>query len=136
MNWKLIIQLSVFGLIMAIATVSLIPQTFEPLFWLVIFGFCAWVIAQACPGKYFLHGFLVSMANCVWITGVHLIFFDSYTNHHPDMAAMGDKMPPGMGIHPRVLMLVFGPVVGAVSGLILGLFAFIASKIVKKKPVS
>jgi len=30
------------------------------------------------------------------------------------------------------MMLIVGPVIGVVSGLVLGLFAFIASKLVKK----
>ena len=67
MNWKIIFQLSIFGLIMALGTVQLIPERIEPFFWLAIFAFCAWVIAKVCSGKYFLHGFLVSMVNSVWV---------------------------------------------------------------------
>ena len=37
--------------------------------------------------------------------------------------------PPGM--NPRVIMIVAGPIVGAVMGVIAGLFAVIASKILK-----
>ena len=102
MNWKIIFQLSVFGLIMAFATVSLIPENIEPAFWLVIFIFCAYVIAKVCPGKYFLHGFLVSMVNCVWITAAHCYFYNSYTAHHPQMTTMYT------GAHPRRMMLLIG----------------------------
>ena len=35
---------------------------------------------------------------------------------------------------PRLVMLMMGPVGGIVSGLILGLFAWIAGKIVKPAP--
>jgi hypothetical protein len=132
MNWKIIIQLSLFGLIMAFGTLALIPQNVEPLFWLIIFGFCALVIAKVCPGKYFLHGFLVSMVNCIWITGVHIYFYQTYVNHHPAMTGIGQSMPSSFSIHPRLTMLIFGPVFGILSGIILGLFALIASKIVKK----
>jgi hypothetical protein len=129
MNWKLIFQLSIFGLIMAFATISLVPENIEWAFWLVIFVFCAYTIAKAAPGKYFLHGFLVSMVNCVWITGAHGFFYASYTANHPQMAAMYT------GNHPRLMMLVYGPVAGAIFGIILGLFAFVASKILKKTAV-
>ncbi len=37
MNWKLILQLSMFGLAMSVATVYLIPSKIEPAFWLPIF---------------------------------------------------------------------------------------------------
>ena len=130
MNWKLIFQLSVFGLIMAFATVSLIPEKVEPVFWLVIFVFCAWVIAKACNGKYFLHGFLVSLVNCVWVVAAHIYFFQTYMAHHPMAASM---TPPGpLAAHPRLAMVIFGPVYGIAFGIILGLFAFVASKIIKK----
>ena len=132
MNWKLIFQLSVFGLIMAFATLSLVPTSLEWVFWLVIFIFCAYTIAKVCTGKYFLHGFLVSMVNCVWITAVHGFCFTYYTQHHPEMTSMSTNMPNYLATHPRQMMLIFGPIAGAISGLILGLFSFIASKIVKK----
>jgi uncharacterized membrane protein len=35
--------------------------------------------------------------------------------------------------HPRLMMLITGPIIGLISGVVLGLFSFIASKIIKKK---
>ncbi len=128
MNWKLILQLSLFGLAMAIGTVYFIPSDIEPVFWLVIFLVCAFLIAKNCSEKYFLTGLLVSLANCVWITSAHIIFFNDYALNHPEEMAM---TPEGMS--PRLMMLVMGPVVGAVSGVVLGLFSLVASKILKKK---
>lgn len=129
MNTKLILQLSLLGLAMAILTIWL-PSSIEPLFWIVIFVFCAYMIARKCTSKYFLHGFLVSLVNCVWITSIHIIASETYLANHPQEAAMMSTMP--MPDSPRLMMLMTGPVVGIISGLVLGLFAFIASKIVKK----
>ncbi len=127
MNWKLIFLLSMFGLAMAIATVFAIPPKIEPLFWLAIFLVCAALIARRAPGKFFLHGLCVSLVNCLWITSAHVLFFDTYAAGHPEeMARSANAFLP-----PRMLMLVIGPVIGIVSGLVLGLFAFVASKIVK-----
>ncbi len=131
MNKKLIFQLSLFGLAMAIATVYFIPSNIEPLFWLVIFIVCAYIIAKQCTGKYFLHGLFVSLVNAVWITAAHIILFDSYIANHAEEATMMTRMP--MPDAPRLMILMTGPVVGLISGLVLGLFAFIASKIIKKK---
>jgi len=133
MNWKLIFQLSVFGLIMAFATISLIPEKIEFVFWLVILVFCSYVIAKVCTGSYFLHGFLVSLVNCVWITTVQLIFYTSYIAHHPDMAKSYESIPAPLNVHPHWCMAISDVIIGIISGLVLGLFAFIASKIVKKK---
>jgi hypothetical protein len=133
MNWKLIFQLSIFGLVMAFATVSLIPTRIEPACWLLIFVICAWLIARTAPGSYFWHGFLVSMVNSVWITAVHAFFYGRYINHHPDMVEMSAKIP-FLSDHGRRQMIVMGPIFGVVFGLIQGLFAFLASKGVKRQP--
>lgn len=130
MNWKLIFGLSLFGLAMAVATVFVIPSNIEPIFWLAIFILCAYFIAKNAGGKYFLHGFVLSLANCVWITAAHVLLFSTYIVNHPAEAAMSQQMP--MPEHPRMMMLVMGPVIGIVFGIILGLFCWAASKMVKK----
>jgi hypothetical protein len=130
MNWKLIFRLSLFGLAMAFATISLIPENIEFVFWIVIFVLCAYLIVKNCEGKYFLHGFLVCLVNCVWITGVHLIFRQTYVANHPAMVSMGSNML--LAQYPRRQMLLLGPLFGAASGVILGLFAFVAGKLIKK----
>jgi hypothetical protein len=130
MNWKLIFQLSLFGLIMAFGTISLIPDKIEPLFWLVIFIVVAYLIAKTCTKKFFLYGFLVSMFNRVWIMAAHVLFYHPYAAHHPEMVNMFP--PSALSNHPRVLMLLVGPFMGAIFGLFQGLFAFIASKMVKR----
>src|SRR5262245_56119171 len=123
LNWKLIIRLSAFGLAMAIGTVWWIPSSIEPLLWLGIFVYCAYMVTQQAPGKYFLHGFLISLANCVWVTSAHVIFFSAYAANHPKEIEMNTMMPT----HPRLMMLIMGPLIGIVSGLVLGLFCFIAA---------
>jgi hypothetical protein len=130
MKWKLIFLLSLFGLAMGFATVFFIHTRIEPLFWLGIFIICAYLIAKYCTGQYFLHGFLVSIVNSFWITAVHIIFFHQYMGFHPMMAQKMSEMP--LAYHPLRQMAVTGPLIGILSGLVLGLFAFLASRILKK----
>jgi hypothetical protein len=127
MNWKLIFQLSLFGLAMAILTVFVISATVEPIFWGVIFVACAFQIAARAPRWFFLHGFLVSLVNGVWITVVHVLLFNQYIMRHPDEAQMMADLHLSMS--PRALMAVMGPIIAILSGLILGLFSFIAGRI-------
>ena len=127
MNWKLIVQLSLFGLAMGIATVFVIPSKIEPWLWLGIFLVCAYIIGQRCSGKYFAHGFMVSLLNSVWISAAHILLFDQYLAHHPEQAAMMESMP--LSGSPRLMMALMGPVIGVVSGLVLGLFAAVAGKL-------
>ncbi len=127
----MIILLSLFGLAMAVATVFVISSKIEPWFWLVIFIVCAWAIAARAPGKFFLHGFLVGIANSVWVTAAHVLLYDPYIAHHPREAQMMANGP--MAQHPRLMMAIVGPIVGILSGLVLGLFAWIASKLVRSR---
>ena len=132
MNWKLILQLSLLGLVMGVTTVFFIPSAVEPLFWLVIFVFTAYVIASRAPGKHFQHGLLVGIANSVWVTGSHVLLFERYVSHHPREAAMMASMP--LPDHPRLMMVLVGAAIGVVSGAIIGLFAVVAAKLVGPRP--
>ena len=129
MNWKLIFQLSLFGLAMGIATVFVIPSSIEPAVWIVIFLVCAYIIAKNCLDKHFLHGLMVSIVNSVWITAAHILFFQQYLANHPREAGMMSSMP--LPDSPRLMMALMGPLFGVFSGLVLGLFAFVAGKLVK-----
>jgi hypothetical protein len=134
MNWKLIFLLSLFGLAMGFATIYVVPSHIEPFFWLIIFIICAYLIAKYAPGKYFLHGLLVSIVNSIWITAAHVLLFYQYIVAHPEHLQMVATMPPALAEHPRRVMLLIGPMAGIASGIILGLFAWLASKIVKRSP--
>jgi hypothetical protein len=111
---------------MGIGSVFFIPAKIEPLFWLVIFAYCAYVIAKRCARQHFLHGLCVSLVNSVWITTAHVAFFDTYLARHVREGAMAASMSS-----PRLMMALMGPVVGLASGLVLGLFALVASRFVK-----
>ena len=129
MDWKLIFQLSLFGLAMAIATVFLIPSNIEPVFWLVIFLICAYVIAKGRATGRFVHGVILGLVNSVWITAVHILLFDRYLAGHAQEAAMMKSMP--LPDSPRLMMVIVGPVVGLISGIVIGLLALGAGKLVK-----
>jgi hypothetical protein len=129
-NWKVIFQMSLFGLAMGIATVFLIPSSIEPLFWLGIFGITAYFIASRCSGRYLVHGLLVGVANSVWITASHILLFDRYIANHPQEAAMMSSMP--LPDSPRLMMALVGPVIGVVSGLVIGALAVLAARMVAR----
>jgi hypothetical protein len=133
MNWKLIFQLSLFGLAMGIATVFVIPSKIEPAFWLVIFLICAYVIAKRSQGKLFLHGLLLGLANSVWITAAHVLLFDAYVARHAQEAAMIQSSP--LSVPPRMMMTIVGPLIGLISGVILGLFTLAAGRLFKSTTI-
>jgi hypothetical protein len=74
---------------------------------------------------------MVGIVNSIWITASHVLLFDQYIARHPQEASMMKSMP--LPDSPRVMMLLTGPVIGVISGLVLGLFAFIASRLVRRR---
>jgi uncharacterized membrane protein len=130
MNWKLILLLSVFGVVMGVISLFGWTQGIEPLLWLAIFILYAWWIARNCERLYFLHGLLVSVLNGIWISIIHAAFYSLYVKNNPQVVGAFKSLPPTLD--PRVLMLIIGPIVGAITGLVAGLFAYIAARILKK----
>jgi len=130
MNAKLILQLSLFGLAMGLGTVFFIPSAVEPICWLLVFIVCAYFIGKRAPRLHFLHGLLLGLANSVWVTASHILFVDRYLTTHAREAAMMASSP-NFG-SPRLMMLVVGPVVGIISGIVIGVLAWIAGKIFKQ----
>jgi len=134
MNWKLIFTLSLFGLAMGLATVFVIPSSVEPVFWLVIFLVCAYVIAKLSKVRPFLHGLLLGLVNSIWITLSHIVFFGPYLATHPQEAQMMQTMP--LPNAPQLMMAMTGPVVGLVTGFIIGILSLIAWRLVRRQNIS
>jgi hypothetical protein len=128
MNAKLVLTLSMFGLAMAFATVFVIPANFEPAFWFPIFLICAYVIARRTDQR-FANGLLLGLTNSIWITAVHILFAGRYVIAHPSEAELMKSLP--LTDSPRLMMALTGPFVGIISGLVIGLFAVIAGKLMK-----
>ncbi|HEY5084261.1 MAG TPA: hypothetical protein VII48_07070, partial [Rhizomicrobium sp.] len=92
-NWPLIFCLSLFGLAMGVGTVFFISSGIEPFLWIAIFLISAYCIARQCAHHRFLHGLIVGVANSVWITATHIVFFTFYMGAHAREAAMMHSMP-------------------------------------------
>jgi LytS/YehU family sensor histidine kinase len=128
MNWKLICVLSLIAIPMGFATVYYIPYNLATVIWLVIFIACAFIIARFSSRNFFLHGVIVSVFDAIWITAIHFLFFDAYLKLNPQQAAIPDVTPQQL----RYLGLIFGPLIGMLCGVLLGLFSRVAAKILKK----
>ena len=87
------------------------------------------MIVRWAPGQLFLHGFVLGLLNCVWVTGAHFILYDTYMANHPQVSEMMKNSPIDM----RTMQLIVGPIVGAVSGVIIGLITLLVGAIVGKK---
>src|ERR1043166_3953257 len=113
MNKQLIFRVSLLGLLMAVITLF-ISGGIERVLWLLLLILSAYLIAKNAGGKYFLHGFLTSLVNCVWVTGVHILFLNTYIQSHAEDFAKMSAMP--FSSHPRLMMLIVGPIIGIITG--------------------
>jgi hypothetical protein len=134
MNWKLILQLSLFGLAMGVATVFVVPSTIEPIFWLFIWVVCAYLIAKGTRDLRYLHGLLVGLANSVWIIAAHVLLYDAYAARHAKEVAMTQSISGA--VPQRVLVALLGIPAGFVSGILIGLFALVAGKLIARPAIT
>jgi len=131
MKWSLIFILSLFGFLMAIATVFLIPTSIEVFFWIPIFLVYAYIIARNAEGDYFLHGLFLGIANSLWISLMHALLFTKYIFNNGTVSETLAKLPK-LG-SPRLMLIIYGPIIGVIAGIILGLLCLGASKIVESE---
>jgi hypothetical protein len=116
---------------MGVLTSFVVTSEVEMYVWIPIMLIIAYFVAKQASGKYFLHGFLTSVLSGFWLLLVHALLWDNfYALNKVSMDADFAGMPQGFSM--KVIMLAVTPFVGAFFGLIQGLLAFLASKIVKK----
>ena len=65
------------------------------------------------------------------VTSAHVLFFNRYIANHPREAAMMSSMP--LPNSPRIMMTLVGPVIGVVSGAIIGLLALVFARFVSPR---
>src|SRR5579864_4970540 len=132
MRWTLIFLLSLFGLAMAAVTVgAIVPSNVAQILWLPIFLTTAYIIAVRSGGRFFMHGLAVGIVNSFWITVIHGLFVETFMVNNPQEASMLASMP--MPHRPRLMMALVGPIVGVVSGAIIGVLAALAAWILGRR---
>jgi len=129
MNWKLILTLSVFGVLMGIASVFGLTKGIEPLLWLVIWIFCAFWVTRQMKTKLFQHGFMVGLTTGLIALLIQVALFSTYAANNPEI----NRDVPG-GWSARTLFLILSPFISVISGLVLGLLCWATGKIFKQSP--
>jgi uncharacterized membrane protein YGL010W len=130
MNWRLILSLSAFGLIMGIASVLGWTKGIEGVLWGIIQLFCAVWIARRVAEKHFYHGLTVGLISGTVAPLIQFILFPIYVSNNPEFMESFTQAPAP--VSPRYFPLVLAPLIGSASGLVLGLLAWAVGKIFKK----
>ena len=131
MDRRLIAMLSVAGVVMGVASVLGWTQHREGVLWLVIAIASAFVIAREAPRAFFLHGFWTGLFAGIASTLIQCALYSTYLANNPDSAAQIQTMPATW--NPRVMLLIFAPLLGLANGVVIGLLSWVASRMIKRR---
>jgi hypothetical protein len=136
MNWRLVLLLSLLGIAMTVPAVLgwLTESWMEYGAWAVVAVFTALVLAARGSGN-FRHGFMAGALMGVWQHLLVFLLWDMYIQHNPEFAATLAEDNPFKGIDPRYGMLIAMPVISIMYGLLTGLLAWLAGRMVRGKPL-
>lgn len=127
MNWKLILPLSGFGVLMGALSVLGYTQGIEGWLWLAISVFCAGWMGTQLAERRFRHGFLVGLIAAAVASAIQALFFSTYLANNPEFMRAAAALPPGFPLIAIPLIAI--PVGGLLSGVVLGLLTLLAGKL-------
>lgn len=117
MNWFIILLFSLFGIVMGALAVKGYTQKIEPFLWLCFGIVVALVLSRNIDHKPFLHGLFIGLAWGIANGLIQSAFFDRYLSNNPSIQQNFDKVT---FIKARYFPLLTGPVIGLITGLVLG----------------
>jgi len=126
MNWTIILLLSSFGLVMGLLSIKGYIQKLEPFLWILFGIITSLVLSNNIDNKTFLHALLIGLFWGVLNGITQSAFFDQYLANN---ANLQERFKQSTFIQPRYLVLVTGPVIGLITGLVLGGLTLLLKKI-------
>jgi len=130
MNWRLILFLSLLGIVLGIASVFGFTSGREWLAWLIIGVYSAWKFASRSREELFLHGFYLGIFIGCFSSVIQALFVTTYLANNPQMVEAVDALPHGL--HPAAVVLIMGPIIGTVTGVVFGVIAVIGGKLARR----
>jgi hypothetical protein len=131
MRWKIILLLSLSGLITGFLTVFYVPVRFEAAVGMPLYMLCGWLIGRYVEKRHFLHGFITGVISSAIITAVRATYATTFFAANPKEAELFAKMSRESGASMVQSMELMSPVAALFAGLILGLFAIAGNMIVR-----
>jgi len=131
MNWHLIFRLSLLSIVMGVASVLGLARNHEWLMWLFVGVLSAWQFAKKTREELFLHGLCLGIFIGTFNASIQAVFISTYLSNNPGMIEALDALP--QNLHPAAVVLIMGPIIGAFSGIVFGLLAAIAGKLMQNQ---
>jgi hypothetical protein len=128
MKWKTILLLSLFGILMGLNSVFGIIKNVEWILWIIIAIVSAYVLNRRTEKLLVTHAVVTGLFMGILNAIIQSSLFDSYLANNPEIE--GFKQWP-ITAEPQYFLLMAGPFLGIIYGLIIGLFGLIIKKISK-----
>lgn len=130
MKWGVVLELSVPGLAIGLAVVLGMSDATMAILWIALRLLTALAIARWVRRKHFAHGFCAGSLGGGVAVLCGVAFFGTYTENHPEYLQQASQVP---SLDPRLLLVLVAIGVALVHGIVQGLLAWIASKIVTSR---
>lgn len=130
MNWRLIFVLSGLSIPLGVASVLGVAGNDEWLMWLLAGIFCALQFARKANDDLFLHGFYLGIFCGMFSSFVQAMFVATYLANNPRMFEVLNMLP--QDLPPRGVLLIMGPLIGVVSGIVFGILSVVAATIMRR----
>lgn len=130
MNWRLVALLSCLSVVLAAVSLIGFARGHEWVLWLLIGIIGAWQFATKVSENHFLHGLYLGIFSGILNSIFRALFFESYIASNPNMLDALAGLPQDLS--PRMVILIMGPLVGSLVGVVYGLLAA-AGSLVRKR---
>jgi TRAP-type C4-dicarboxylate transport system permease large subunit len=128
MNWKTVLSLSLFGVLMGILSLLGYARGIEWFLWGAIAVISAIVINKS-SGKIFPNGIMAGLLMGVFSTIITLVFLDKYVQNNPGAL---DETQGVSFLAIEAFLFFMGLFIGFVYGLFIALLSWVFSKFMRK----
>jgi len=134
MRWKLVLLLSLFGVLIAVPVLLgwISSESLEFGLWLLIAIYCGWHFARG--SKPFANAFVSGALMGIWQHLIVYVFWDMFAANNPQFVQQMSEH--GQGFSPRNSMLFGLVLIAPAYGLFMGLFAWLLAKLLRPKPAA
>lgn len=130
MKWGVVVELAAPGLAIGLAVVFGMGEGAMWILWIVLRLLIALAIARWLRRKHFAHGFCAGALGAGSAVGLAVAFFGTYTQNHPEFLEQAGRFP---SLEPRLLLGIVAVAVALAHGILQGILAWIASRIVTSR---
>ena len=126
MNWLLILLLSIFGVVMGFLSIKGYTGKIEPFLWLLLGIISALILSKNVNNRLFIHALVIGLFWGILNAIIQSGFFDQYLANNTNLQ---ERFKNTGSIKPQYFVLIMGPLIGLVTGVVLGGLSILLKKL-------